>query len=168
MFHEWAAQTKCKHLAWSVLDYNNTMTAAYHAGLLRQVAYGLLHSKAVITFMLLVHVMAATDTGCGDQAGATLFVPQNIRAGICHYLLPLIPATADWGYNPSYSCAEDMALVESVLLNFAMNSEDIKLLWVKFKDELAFLMKVASCCCGGHPPCATTFTLSLHMAWGSW
>jgi len=37
-----------------------------------------------------------------------------------------------------------VTLVESVRLHFAANGEDIKLLEVKFKDELAFLMKVAA------------------------
>ena len=65
------------------------------------------------------------------------------QASTCHYLLSLIPAVADWGYNPSYSCAEDV-MVESIRLHFAANCEDIKLLEVKFKDKLAFLMKVAA------------------------
>ena len=34
--------------------------------------------------------------------------------------------------------------MESVQLHFAANGKDIKLLEVKFKDELAFLMKVAA------------------------
>ena len=30
-FREWAAQTRCKHLAWSVLDDDDVTTAAYHS-----------------------------------------------------------------------------------------------------------------------------------------
>ena len=40
VFHEWVAQTKCKHLAWLVLDNNNITTAAYLTGLLSPVAVG--------------------------------------------------------------------------------------------------------------------------------
>ena len=62
-FREWAAQTRCKHLAWSVLGDDDVTTAAYHSRLLRPVAEGLLLDRAVITFMRPAHVMAATDKG---------------------------------------------------------------------------------------------------------
>ena len=115
VFREWAAQTKCKHLSWLVLDDYNITTAAYHARLLRPVANGLLHNKAVITFMRLAHVMAATDMGVViKRAQLSMFHGTYWQASTCHYPLSLNPVTADWGYNPSYLCAEDVTLVESV------------------------------------------------------
>ena len=100
-FREWAAQTKCKHLAWSVLDDDDITTAAYHAGLLRPVADGLLHSKAVITFMRPAHVMAATDTGVViKRAPRFMFHGTYRQASACHYLLSLIPAAANLATTP--------------------------------------------------------------------
>ena len=94
-----------------------------------------MHSKAVITFMLPAHVMAATDTGVVIQrAPRRMFHGTYGQASTCHYPLSLIPAAADWGYNPSYSCAEDVTLVDSVRLHFAANGKDITLLEAKFKD----------------------------------
>ena len=59
--------------------------------------------------------MAATDTGVVIKlAQHHMFQGTYRQASTCHYLLSLIPAAADWGYNPSYSCAEDVTLVESV------------------------------------------------------